>query len=154
MYLNGSEARVRANSVLALYRDDLLARGVRPLTFPEVLYQAGLRNSAVDSHLNARGHEILAAAMLGFDVTREQFVATATAVALVIDLMRLPVYLTVEGSQVLAVWPLVALATLGVVAGTFAGGWVLTRIPDAAYRRAVGVLIFALGVMVLVRGRV
>jgi hypothetical protein len=64
VYLNGSERRVRADNVLTLYRDHLLARGIRPLTFPEVLDQAGLRNSAVDSHLNARGHEILAAAML------------------------------------------------------------------------------------------
>jgi hypothetical protein len=35
------------------------------LTFPEALEQAELRNSAVDSHLNARAHEILATAMLG-----------------------------------------------------------------------------------------
>jgi hypothetical protein len=64
VYLNGSERRVRANNVLTRYRDHLIARGIRPLTFPEALDQADLRNSAVDSHLNARGHEILSAAML------------------------------------------------------------------------------------------
>jgi hypothetical protein len=64
VYLNGSDRRVRANNILTLYRDHLIARGIRPLTFPEALEQPELRNSAVDSHLNARGHEILAAAML------------------------------------------------------------------------------------------
>jgi hypothetical protein len=64
VYLNGSDRRVRANNILTLYQDHLMARGIRPLTFPEALEQAELRNSAVDSHLNARGHEILAAAML------------------------------------------------------------------------------------------
>ena len=96
---------------------------------------------------------IRAAAMLGFSVTRDQFVATATAVALLVDLARMPVYLAVEGEAVLAMWPLVAVATAGVALGTFAGGWVLSAIPEPVFRRAVGVLVFLLGVAVLVRGR-
>jgi hypothetical protein len=64
VYLNGSDRRVRANNVLTRYRDHLIGRGIRPLTFPGALEQADLRNSAVDRHHNTRGHEILAAAML------------------------------------------------------------------------------------------
>lgn len=96
---------------------------------------------------------IRAASMLGFSISRDEFVATATAVALLVDLARMPVYLVSEGRAVAAMWPTVALATAGVVAGTFAGGWILARIPEVVFRRAVGVLIFLLGVAVLVRGR-
>jgi len=94
---------------------------------------------------------IRAAAMLGFEATRDQFIATATAVALFVDLARMPIYLASEGAFVLSIWPIVLVATAGVVLGTFAGGWVLERIPERAFRRAIGGLIFVLGVFVLVQ---
>ena len=64
VYLNRSERRMRANKILTLYRDHLMSRGIRPFTIPAAVEQAEFRNSAVDSHLNAQGHAILAAAML------------------------------------------------------------------------------------------
>jgi len=77
----------------------------------------------------------------------------AGAVALLVDFARLPIYMWGEGANVALIWPLVAVATLGVVAGTFAGGWLLARIPEPIFRRAVGALVFVLGLAVLVRGR-
>ncbi|MGE0705210.1 MAG: TSUP family transporter [Vicinamibacterales bacterium] len=90
--------------------------------------------------------------MLGFEVTRDQFVATATAVALLVDLVRLPIYLLTEGAAVALIWPLVAMTTVGVALGTLAGGAMLRRIPEPVFRRAVGVLVLLLGIAVLVRG--
>jgi uncharacterized membrane protein YfcA len=95
---------------------------------------------------------IRAAALLGFDLRKESFVATATAVALVIDGARLPVYLATHGREILDAWPTVAVAVAGVVAGTLGGVPVLRRIPDTVYRRLVGVLLLLLGGYMLLHG--
>jgi uncharacterized membrane protein YfcA len=88
---------------------------------------------------------IRAAALLGFDLRKESFVATATAVALVIDGARLPVYLATHGREILDAWPTIAVAVAGVVAGTLGGVPLLRRVPDPVYRRLVGVLLLLLG---------
>src|SRR3954451_2272699 len=72
---------------------------------------------------------IRSAALLGFDLPKESFVATATAIALLVDGARMPVYVVVPRGQVSAIWPLVAIATAGVVAGTFAGERLLHIVP-------------------------
>ncbi len=94
---------------------------------------------------------IRAAALLGFDVTREAFVATATAVALIVDGARIPVYLATQGPELAPHWPLIALLAAGAVAGTLLGGWTLRRMSDAVFRRAVGVLLLVLGAYTLIR---
>ena len=93
---------------------------------------------------------IRTAAMLGFDVDKRQFVATTTAVALLIDVARVPVYLAVEAAQLARVWPTIALATIGVVAGTLFGETLLERVPERRFRTVVGVLLMLLGVWFLV----
>jgi uncharacterized membrane protein YfcA len=89
---------------------------------------------------------IRAGAMLGFDVPKEAFVATATAIGLVVDGVRMPVYLASEGAELLKVAPLIAIATVGVVAGTLLGKPLLGRIPDRTFRTIIAVLLIALGV--------
>src|ERR671910_2336842 len=64
---------------------------------------------------------IRTAAMLGFDVPKESFVATATAVALFVDGARLPVYLARQRPELIALWPWIASAAIGVAAGTVLG---------------------------------
>ena len=95
---------------------------------------------------------IRSAALLGFHLPRHAFVATATAIALLVDLARMPVYFAVEGRAIVAEWPLLVLAVAGVVAGTLAGERVLTRIPEAIFRRVVAALIIGLGVYMVSRG--
>ncbi len=56
---------------------------------------------------------IRSAAMLGFDLPKERFVATATAIALIVDAARMPVYVAVERAQVAAIWSLVAIRLRG-----------------------------------------
>lgn len=92
---------------------------------------------------------IRAGAMLGFDVPKEAFIATATAVALFVDGMRVPVYLTTQGRQLVAIWPAVAAATIGVVAGTFAGRAILGRLSETTFRRVVSALLIGLGVSMI-----
>jgi|SRR5476651_376593 len=96
---------------------------------------------------------IRSAAMLGFDLPKDTFVATATAIALCVDAARMPVYLVAERHQVAAIWPLVLLATAGVVAGTLGGERLLTWIPERRFRQVVGVLILLLGLGTLLGAR-
>ncbi len=96
---------------------------------------------------------IRSAAMLGFDLTKERFVATATAIALFVDAARMPVYVVAEREEVAAIWPLVLAATIGVVAGTLAGERLLARVPERRFRQVVGMIILLLGIATLARGR-
>src|SRR5262249_9761883 len=84
---------------------------------------------------------IRSAAMLGFDVPRHAFVATATAVGVIVDGARLPVYLAMQGEEILALWPLLFAATAGCIIGTLVGERMLRRIPEPIYRRLVALLI-------------
>ena len=93
---------------------------------------------------------IRTAAMLGFDVDKRQFVATTTAVALLIDMARVPVYLTLGTAQLGSMWPTIALATVGVVVGTLFGEKLLARVPERRFRSLVGVLLLLLGLSFLI----
>jgi uncharacterized membrane protein YfcA len=95
---------------------------------------------------------IRSASLLAFDADKQTFVATATAVGLVVDGARMPVYLATEWDGIQDLWPLVAIATVGVVAGTLAGARVLRRVPEPVFRRVVSLLLLSLGVWMILRG--
>jgi uncharacterized protein len=95
---------------------------------------------------------IRSAALLGFDLPKEKFVGTATAVALFVDGARLPVYLAYQSEDMLTVWPLIVLATIGVVGGTVLGSRVLRRVPDVWFRRLLALILAILGSVMLMRG--
>jgi uncharacterized protein len=93
---------------------------------------------------------IRTAAMLGFDVPKQSFVATATAIALFVDGARLPVYLATQWREFVAIWPLILAATVGVVIGTAFGTGILGRVPQRIFRRVIAVLLMVLGVYMMV----
>jgi uncharacterized membrane protein YfcA len=92
---------------------------------------------------------IRAASMLGFNVPKESFVATATAIALFVDFARLPVYLATQHREIMGIWPTVLAATIGAVLGTAFGGRALMRIPGQAFRRVVALLLAILGIYMI-----
>jgi uncharacterized membrane protein YfcA len=91
------------------------------------------------------------AALLGFPLPRETFVATATSIALFVDAARMPVYFFTHGREMWTMRTEMAVMTAGVIAGTVFGGRVLRRIPEDQFRRVVAVLLAALGIALLVR---
>ena len=92
---------------------------------------------------------IRSAALLAFDADKETFVATATAVGLIVDAARMPVYLVVERSGLYKIWPLIAVATVGVLAGTVFGMRALRQVPERGFRRLVALLLLGLGAWIL-----
>ena len=95
---------------------------------------------------------IRSAALLGFQTTRIAFVATATAVALLVDGARMPVYLWLQGEALLGLAVPIAIACIGCVVGTFWGRKLLERMPEAVFRKVVALLILGLGGYMLAAG--
>lgn len=92
---------------------------------------------------------IRSAALLAFDLSPQQFVATATAIALIVDVARMPVYMLSEGQQLAHSWPLIGLLTAGTVFGTAISSSALRMVPPAAFRTAVSCMILLLGITTL-----
>ncbi|MEO8219073.1 MAG: sulfite exporter TauE/SafE family protein [Acidobacteriota bacterium] len=94
---------------------------------------------------------IRAAAMLGLQVPRDEFVATATAIALFVDFARMPVYIFTQGRSLVHIWPLIAMSAVAVAGGTLFGGRVLSAIPQQLFHKIVAGLVLLLGVLMLFR---
>jgi uncharacterized membrane protein YfcA len=112
---------------------------------------AGVLSGAFGGLVGNQGG-IRSAAMLGFNVPKESFVATAAAIALFVDGARLPVYVYSQWRDLIQVWPLVLTATGGVVVGTAVGARVLGRIPQRTFRRWIAVLLLVLGLYMAFAG--
>jgi len=95
---------------------------------------------------------IRSAGLLGFDVPKHAFVATASAIGLFVDGARLPVYLVQGHRSILEAWPAVAIATAGVLVGTLVGARLLAWIPEPIFGRVVSGLVLALGIVMVVSG--
>src|SRR5688500_11848933 len=94
---------------------------------------------------------IRSGALLGFDIQKTAFVATATAVGLIVDLARMPAYFVTQGASIGGVWTLVAVATAGAVVGTLVGERLLRGIPERLFRQIEAVLLLALGAYMVLR---
>jgi uncharacterized protein len=92
-----------------------------------------------------------AAGLLAFDLPPRAFLATSTAVALLVDLARTPVYLLRAGPELWALALPITVAGLGCLLGTVWGERLLTRVSAATYRRLVGAGVAAVGVWLFAR---
>jgi uncharacterized membrane protein YfcA len=92
---------------------------------------------------------IRSAALLGFNLSKEAFVATATAIALVIDIARMPVYFAMQSKQIAQIWDSILITTVGVILGTVMGRRVLEGLPERTFRVVVSTIILTLGIALL-----
>ncbi|HEU4937820.1 MAG TPA: sulfite exporter TauE/SafE family protein [Vicinamibacterales bacterium] len=111
---------------------------------------AGVLSGALGGLVGNQGG-IRSAALLGYDLSPARFVATATAAGLIVDAARMPVYVITEHARLIALAPLLAIASVGAVIGTFAGARLLKKIPPHLFRTIVGGLVLALGVYMFFR---
>jgi uncharacterized protein len=94
---------------------------------------------------------IRSAALLGFDINRHAFVATATGIGLIVDAARMPVYLVNDFEALMNLWPRILLLSVAVLVGTLVGERSLQYIPESWFRHSVAGIILALGVFMLYR---
>jgi uncharacterized membrane protein YfcA len=93
---------------------------------------------------------IRSAALLGFKLDRDQFVATATGIALMVDVARVPVYLAVQWAQIASIWQFILIATIGVIIGTVGGKRILEKLPENIFKKTVATIILLVGILVLI----
>jgi len=154
-----AHARVSSRGLALVFGALLILAGISELTGwmqrvhwgRRAAWVAGVLSGGLGGLVGNQGG-IRSAAMLGFHVPKESFVATATAIGLVVDAARLPVYLATGWREVAALWPLVLVATGGAVAGTALGTRVLGRLPQRLFRRVLAVLLVTLGAYMAATG--
>lgn len=92
-----------------------------------------------------------AAGLLAFDMSPRAFLATGTAVALLIDVARTPIYVARAGPQLASLAGPIAIATLGCVLGTVLGERLFLGLSPARYRVVIAAAVGALGIWLLTR---
>lgn len=111
---------------------------------------AGALSGALGGLVGNQGG-LRSAALLGFRMERDAFVATATAIGLIVDAARMPVYFAVYSRELGTILAPIVVASVGVVLGTILGGRILRRIPETYFRRVVAVFLAVLGIWLLTR---
>jgi uncharacterized membrane protein YfcA len=91
------------------------------------------------------------AALSAFGLKPTVFVATSTVIGVMIDLVRTPVYLYRAGGELVSIWPIVALAVVGVLAGTLVGERLLLGLSRERFRQIVSIAVGLLGLWFLLR---
>jgi uncharacterized membrane protein YfcA len=94
---------------------------------------------------------IRSAALLGFKLDKDEFVATATGIALMVDVARVPVYIGFQGAQIASIWRLILIATVGVIAGTIGGKKLLEKLPEYIFKKILASIILLVGILVLIQ---
>lgn len=89
------------------------------------------------------------AALSAFGLSPLALVATGTAIGVIVDLVRTPVYLWRAGPQLADLWSWLLIASIGVLVGTVWGERVLRRLRPELFRTVVHSAIGALGLWLL-----
>lgn len=90
-------------------------------------------------------------AMLGMQVPRDAYVATATATGLLVDGARLPVYLALQWRELLPLLPHILAMCGAVVVGTWLGMRLLRRIPEERFLQVVSALLLGIAVWLVTK---
>ncbi len=92
-----------------------------------------------------------AAALSVYGLPPVEFVATATAIALMVDVARTPVYIWQAGAVLIGTRGLIVALTAGAVIGTYLGERILVVLARPRFGRVVSLAVGTLGVWLIVR---
>ena len=91
------------------------------------------------------GGALRGAFLTGFGLPKEKYIATAAAIAIAVDLTRLPVYLSQGFLTSNYYWYIPALFVIAIV-GSFCGKQIVNRFPYKTFRKIVLVAILIVGI--------
>jgi len=88
--------------------------------------------------------------LLNYALSKEAFIATGTAIACLIDVSRIPVYVAHYGANLAGAWGYLLLVIACAFAGTLTGARLVQRLAEARFHRVVAGAIVATGVLLIV----
>ena len=91
------------------------------------------------------GGALRGAFLTGFKLPKEKYIATAAAIALAVDLTRIPIYISEGFLKSEYYWYLPILFVVA-FAGSFTGKGIVNKIPQKHFRRFVLIALFLIGV--------
>lgn len=94
---------------------------------------------------------IRSAYLLNYNLSKEAFIATATAISLVIDLTRIPLYVWREADLLSSAWPSFLPIVFAAFAGTMVGTQMLKNISLERFRFVVARCVILMGIIILIR---
>lgn len=125
-------------SVLFMWRDDLRI----PPTVANSVLGGGL--SGFLAGLIGTGGALRGAFLTAFNLPKDRYIASAAAIAIAVDLTRIPVYLSQGFLDSRLYWYLPVLFIIAVT-GSFIGRQIVAKIPQKAFRRLVLAAILLIG---------
>lgn len=125
-------------SLLTLWKDNLQ---VRP-TLLNAVIGGGL--SGFLAGLIGTGGALRGAFLTGFGIHKEKYIATAAAIALSVDITRIPVYFLQGFLQSKYYWYIPVLFIIAIT-GSFMGKQIVNKIPQKQFKKVVLVAIFMVG---------
>ena len=151
------QGALRSNALIAVLGALLILTGIANLTNGFGRWRPSLAVAAVMGLLSGLfgglvGNQggLRAAGLSAFRLEPRAFLATGTAVALLIDVARTPFYLWRGGDALRMLWVPIAVATIGCLAGTIAGERLFLRLSPDTYRKVIGVAVIILGAWLLI----
>ncbi|MGH9787420.1 MAG: sulfite exporter TauE/SafE family protein [Candidatus Acidiferrales bacterium] len=87
--------------------------------------------------------------LLNYGLSKEAFIATGTAIAVLIDLSRLPVYGASYGGELAPLWPYLAALVAAALVGTLVGKRLVERLPQEKFRPVVAVVVALTGLVLI-----
>ena len=125
-------------SIISLWKEDLR---VRPSLFNSVI-GGGL--SGFLAGLIGTGGALRGAFLTAFGLPKEKYIATAAAIALAVDLTRIPVYFA-EGFLTSQYYWYIPVLLIVALTGSFIGKQIVKRVPQKRFRKVVLVAILVIG---------
>jgi uncharacterized membrane protein YfcA len=151
------QGALRSDALIAVLGALLILTGIANLTngfgrWKPSLAVAGVMGllSGLFGGLVGNQGGLRAAGLSAFQLEPRAFLATGTAVALLIDVARTPFYLWRGGDALLALWVPIGVASVGCFAGTLAGERLFLRLSPDTYRKVIGTAVIILGAWLLI----
>lgn len=115
---------------------------------PQTAWIGGVLSGLLGGLVGNQGG-IRAAGLSAFRLNRQAFVATATASGMIVDAVRMPVYMAAESHALLDLWPLIGLLSAAAIVGTLFGQRLLRGLPELWFERVVGAVLIGFGLLML-----
>lgn len=119
---------------------------LNPFRIPRSFDQAGGFLSGFMGGIIGNQGAIRSAYLLNYDLTKESFIGTGTAIAILIDLTRIPVYLTHQTVTIETAGPGLLIVILIAFGGTFLGKRLLRHLSLGRFRRVVASFLILVGI--------